>query len=154
MLLPMHQQDQLPWPVNVRAILQPAEELAIGAKHMVEHGAIEGVDSIFALHVDPTRPVGHIGLRAGLLTAACDIVRVTFKAFHDVMRAQGDAIKKLERAVDSKADRREAAAALSAKANAADVSMQLHDLEAQLHRKADAEVRILTEFCPLSGDSP
>ena len=31
-----------------------------------------------------------------------DIVRVTFKEFHDVLRAQGDAIKSLERAIDSK----------------------------------------------------
>ena len=31
-----------------------------------------------------------------------DIVRVTFKEFHDVLRAQGDAIKSLERSIDSK----------------------------------------------------
>jgi hypothetical protein len=34
-------------------------------------------------------------------------VRLTFKAFHDVLRAQGEAIKTLERAVDAKADKEE-----------------------------------------------
>jgi hypothetical protein len=72
-----------------------------------------------------------------------DIVRLTFKAFHDVLKAQGDAIKKLEKALDSKSDRREVAAALAAKANAADLSVRLHDYESQLMRKADVKVKLL-----------
>jgi hypothetical protein len=66
-----------------------------------------------------------------------DIVRVTFKAFHDVLKAQGEAIRSLERAVEKKASQREVATALAAKASAA-------ELEAQLFRKADTTVRT---FC-------
>lgn len=63
---------QLPWPVNIRGIFQPSEETATGAAEMVDAGALEGVSAILATHVDPTRSVGHIGVRAGVLTANCD----------------------------------------------------------------------------------
>ena len=55
-----------------------------------------------------------------------DIVRVTFKEFHDVLRAQGDAIKSLERAIDSKADRGELGRGLS--------RSQLPEVEAALRQ--------------------
>ena len=55
-----------------------------------------------------------------------DIVRVTFKEFHDVLRAQGDAIKSLERAIDSKADRSELGRGLS--------RSQLPEVEAALRQ--------------------
>lgn len=61
-----------------------------------------------------------------------DIVRVTFKAFHDVLKAQGDAIKTLERVMDTKANRNEVSSALAAKASAADLSGRMHDLESML----------------------
>jgi len=67
---------ELPWPVSVRAILQPAEELAIGARHMIHHHALRGVNAILALHVDPTRLVGCIGMRKGTLAAACDTIHL------------------------------------------------------------------------------
>ena len=70
-----------------------------------------------------------------------DIVRLTFKAFHDVLKAQGDAIKTLERVVDTKANRNEVASALAAKASSVEMSGRLHDLETQLFRKADTIVR-------------
>lgn len=66
----------LPWPVSVRGIFQPAEETAEGARYMIHHHALRDVEAIIALHVDPTRGVGHIGLRKGILTAACDIIEV------------------------------------------------------------------------------
>ena len=72
-----------------------------------------------------------------------DIVRVTFKAFHDVLKAQGAAIRRLEREAEGKADRREVAAALAAKGDAGELSARLHDVEAALERKADAKVRTL-----------
>jgi amidohydrolase len=65
-----------PWPLCWRAILQPAEETATGARRMVAAGALEGVGSIFALHVDPTRQVGEIGVRAGAFTAHCDSIAI------------------------------------------------------------------------------
>lgn len=77
-LAAMHAEGTLPWPIGVRAILQPAEELATGAKHMIHHHALRDIDAILALHVDPTRKVGCIGLRSGHFTAACDSIRVRF----------------------------------------------------------------------------
>lgn len=65
----------LPWPVNIRGIFQPAEETCLGALQMIEAGAIEEVDAIISLHVDPMRPVGRIGIRPGVMTAHCDDVQ-------------------------------------------------------------------------------
>ena len=72
----MSQEDELPWPISVCGIFQPAEETAIGAKEMVHFGALRGVDAILGVHVDPNRKVGSIGLRNGVSTANCDEIRV------------------------------------------------------------------------------
>lgn len=74
----MEQRRLLPWPVSVRAIFQPSEEVASGSRYMIHHHAIRDIDTILALHVDPTRSVGCIGLRTGTLTAAADMVVVDF----------------------------------------------------------------------------
>lgn len=68
----LSKEDHLPWPVSWRAILQPAEEIATGARDMIARGVLEPVDAIFALHMDPTRPAGEIALRDGTFTASCD----------------------------------------------------------------------------------
>ena len=73
------QSDGFPWPVSVRGIFQPAEETAQGAKEMVSFGALEGVDAILGVHVDPKRAVGSIGLRDGVSTANCDEIRVQLR---------------------------------------------------------------------------
>ena len=67
----------LPWPVTWRGIFQPAEETSDGARAMIAAGALDGVDAILSLHVDPTRRAGTIGVRAGVFTASCDAMRVT-----------------------------------------------------------------------------
>ena len=67
---------QLPWPVVLRGLLQPSEETAEGAKYMIHHHALRDVKAILALHVDPTRGVGHVGLCPGVLTAAADIIEI------------------------------------------------------------------------------
>jgi len=69
----MQRAGTLPWPVSVRAILQPSEELATGARYMLHHHALRDTGAILSLHVDPTRAIGTVGLRAGTLTANCDI---------------------------------------------------------------------------------
>ncbi|MBA3339646.1 MAG: amidohydrolase [Geodermatophilaceae bacterium] len=62
----------------VRCVFQPAEEqVPGGALAVLKTGALEGVLGAFALHCDPTLPVGSVGLRAGPITAACDAVKVT-----------------------------------------------------------------------------
>ncbi|MEM0926833.1 MAG: amidohydrolase, partial [Planctomycetota bacterium] len=78
LLAALDQAGELPWPVAARAILQPAEETCEGASHMIHHHALAGVDGILALHVDPTRQVGCVGLREGHLTASCDLFEVAF----------------------------------------------------------------------------
>ncbi|MEZ5352198.1 MAG: amidohydrolase [Bryobacteraceae bacterium] len=66
----------LPWPVRWRAIFQPAEETNQGAIEMVQAGAVEGLDAIISLHVDPSRRVGQVGIREGVFTAACDELEI------------------------------------------------------------------------------
>lgn len=71
--------NQLPWPVRLRAIFQPAEETCEGAQQMVAAGVLEGVGAILATHMDPTLRAGQVGLRVGVLTASCDELRVTIR---------------------------------------------------------------------------
>jgi amidohydrolase len=60
--------------VHLRYLFQPAEEICLGAKWLVEQGVLEGVDAILGLHVDPERPAGEVGVRSGALTAHCNEV--------------------------------------------------------------------------------
>lgn len=69
--------EALPWPVSARGILQPAEETCRGARELIDSGAMLGVDVIYSMHVDPTLPVGRVGIRDGVLTAGCD--EISFK---------------------------------------------------------------------------
>ena len=66
-------------PGRVRLIFQPAEEsVPGGALAVMSAGALVGVESIFALHCDPRLETGHIGVRVGPITAACDQVDIAF----------------------------------------------------------------------------
>jgi amidohydrolase len=60
-----------PLPVAWRSIFQPAEEAGRGASEMVNQGALEGVDAIIGLHVDPNLPVGKVAITPGPRTAFC-----------------------------------------------------------------------------------
>ena len=56
------------FPGKVRFLFQPSEEVAdaegiSGAPRMISDGAMEGVDMVIALHVDPATPVGNIRVR-------------------------------------------------------------------------------------------
>ena len=63
--------------IGVRLLFQPAEEVIPGGAHrLIESHALEGVDSVFAIHCDPSLDIGAVGLRVGPLTAACDSIRV------------------------------------------------------------------------------
>jgi amidohydrolase len=64
-------------PGAMRLIFQSAEEISQGARWMVRDGAMDGVDSIFSLHVFPSIPAGKIGVRYGALTAAADDLTLT-----------------------------------------------------------------------------
>ncbi len=63
---------------TVRCVFQPAEELVPGGgREVVAAGVLEGASRAFALHCDPSVPVGRVGLRTGSITAACDRLDVT-----------------------------------------------------------------------------
>ncbi len=59
---------------RVALVFQPAEESIGGGRIMVEEGIMErfGIEEIFALHTDPTRPLGAFATRTGPLMAAVD----------------------------------------------------------------------------------
>ncbi|MBK4145180.1 amidohydrolase [Corynebacterium macginleyi] len=66
--------------LGVRVIFQPAEEVWVGgATDVISWGALEGVHSIFAIHVEPKLRVGRIGIRAGAITSATDVVELKIK---------------------------------------------------------------------------
>ncbi|MET3860487.1 carboxylate-amine ligase [Dietzia sp. 2505] len=67
-----------PPPRPVRLIFQPAEEtMPGGAKDCVEEGVVEGVDRILALHCDPHRRVGEVGVTGGAITSSNAKIGIT-----------------------------------------------------------------------------
>ena len=58
-------------PVPVRGIFQPAEEAGDGALGMISDGALDGISSVIALHVDPGLAVGQAAAVAGQQSASC-----------------------------------------------------------------------------------
>ncbi|MGK7921696.1 MAG: M20 family metallopeptidase [Trichodesmium sp.] len=66
-----------PLPGNVRFLFQPAEEIAQGAKWMIQDGALENVEAILGVHTYPSIPAGCLGIRHGILTAAADDLELT-----------------------------------------------------------------------------
>ena len=69
--------DQLPG--KVRLLFQPAEEIAQGAKAMVEQGAMEGVDNVFGIHIWSQMPTSKVSCTPGPSFAAADLFTVKFK---------------------------------------------------------------------------
>jgi len=70
------------FPGTARFLFQPAEEVGdekgiSGAPRMVEGGAMEGVDAVLALHVDPSVPVGDITIGTGPIYAGADTFYAT-----------------------------------------------------------------------------
>nr|BCX00830.1 MAG: N-acyl-L-amino acid amidohydrolase [Bacteroidota bacterium] len=77
------------WTGTVRVLFQPAEEpTPSGAPEMVRAGVMEGVEAIYAVHVDPALPVGVFGFRAGPLSAATDSVRLLLRGPRTVHSAR------------------------------------------------------------------
>ncbi|PZD70883.1 putative hydrolase YxeP [Acaryochloris thomasi RCC1774] len=68
---------ELQLPGNVRFLFQPAEEIAQGAKWMIDDGAMENVSAILSTHVFPSIPAGTVAVRYGSLTAAADNLEIT-----------------------------------------------------------------------------
>ena len=68
--------DELPG--NVRLLFQPAEEIAQGAKAMVDQGAMDGVDNVFGIHIWSQIPTHKVSCPPGPSFAAADIFKVHF----------------------------------------------------------------------------
>ena len=71
-----------PPPGQVRFLFQPSEEGQDeegkgGAMRLVEAGALEGVDAVFALHCLSDLEAGGIGVRSGPICAAVDTAHIT-----------------------------------------------------------------------------
>jgi len=69
--------SQEKYPGTVRFLIQPSEEVAdreglSGAPRMIADGAMQGVDWVIALHVDPITPVGQIRINAGPSSGGVD----------------------------------------------------------------------------------
>jgi len=68
------------WPEDapgLRLIFQPAEErVPGGALDVIDDGGLDGVEAIYGVHCDPKLDVGLIGLRAGPITSAADMVEI------------------------------------------------------------------------------
>lgn len=62
---------------RLRFIFQPAEEIAQGARWMIQDGIMADVSAILSLHVFPSIPAGQIAVRYGALTAAADDIELT-----------------------------------------------------------------------------
>lgn len=64
---------------EVRLLFQPAEEPVRGAMKMIEYGAIEGVDSLFGIHLWADIPAKQISIDFGPRMASSDIFKITIK---------------------------------------------------------------------------
>lgn len=70
-----HTEDRLPGPVTL--LFQPAEEGGHGAKHMIEDGALEGVDAVYGWHNWPGLPEGLLLCPDGVVMSANGTFRIT-----------------------------------------------------------------------------
>jgi amidohydrolase len=63
----------------VRIVFQPAEEIAGGAKPMIEAGVLEGIDRVIGLHVWAGLPTGQVSVRTDAMMASADGFTLTVR---------------------------------------------------------------------------
>ncbi len=63
----------------VRFVFQPAEEIAGGAKPMIEAGVLDGIDRVVGLHVWAGLPTGQVSVRSGPMMASADWFTLTVR---------------------------------------------------------------------------
>ncbi|MEZ4862586.1 MAG: amidohydrolase [Caldilineaceae bacterium] len=71
-------------PGAIRLLFQPSEEASdaegkSGGMRMVEEGALNDLDAVFGLHVDPFHAVGTVATRPGPMMAAADMFELTIR---------------------------------------------------------------------------
>lgn len=74
--------DEQRLPGSIRLLFQPSEEASdaegkSGGMRMVEEGALQGLDAVFGLHVDPSHDTGVVATREGPMMAAADKFSLT-----------------------------------------------------------------------------
>ena len=76
---------------TVKLLFQPAEELAQGAKLMIEDGCMEGLDGIFGIHLWSDLQVGKVSVEAGPRMASADMFTINIKGLggHGSLPHQG-----------------------------------------------------------------
>lgn len=100
---------------NVRFIFQPCEESPPGgAIGMLEAGVLEGVDEVYAIHVDSAQPSGIISVREGVAMASADEMRIIIEGegghgsaphnAHDPVVASAEVIMALQTIVSRRMD--------------------------------------------------
>ena len=69
---------------TVKIAFQPAEEIGTGAPGMIRDGALDGVDSAFAVHIMSMIPSGQISMNCGPQMAGVDkfVIRIEGKGGH------------------------------------------------------------------------
>lgn len=66
---------------SVRVFFQPNEEGSPGgATSMIRAGVLDGLEAVYAIHVDPSLELGKYGLMSGPLTAATDQFRLQVRS--------------------------------------------------------------------------
>lgn len=86
---------------EIRLIFQPAEEVCLGARGMIRAGALEGVDSIFGMHLDLSHPAGMVDITPGVRTCAATRFRIRFMPrkpldFSAALQAAAEAVLALQ----------------------------------------------------------
>lgn len=76
---------------TVKLFFQPAEEVASGAKQMIEEGALDNVDGVFGIHLWADVELGKISVEAGPRMASTDLFRIKVigKGGHGSLPHQG-----------------------------------------------------------------
>lgn len=62
---------------TVRLVFQPGEEVALGAKKMIEHGAMKDVDGVFGIHIWNDLECGKVSVQEGPRMAAGSQFKIT-----------------------------------------------------------------------------
>lgn len=92
---------------NVLFVFEPDEEGEGNAAKLIEHGAMDGVAAVFGGHVDPSLPLGTIGVKYGKMYAASDVITVNVHGLschgatpekgHDALMAASEMVLRLSR---------------------------------------------------------
>ncbi len=64
---------------TVKLIFQPAEEMVSGAETMIKGGCLDGVDTIFGIHIVGFLPIGLVCAQEGARLSSADTFKLTIK---------------------------------------------------------------------------